>query len=245
MKLTTKQIQKIIKEELNNVLYEILIRGKEVDLSSVVHDINYAFRYDKGSEDKKKKLVNILFQAYESIHPNESEYAKRWIDIFYKTYKGFQKVVNADKMLKYRYFHPPPKPEFVPTQKDFSDTSNTPTGITSPDFEYHTPLDKKRNRFRGKDLTGRDLSYKNLENHNFTGTKLTGANLSNAFLNGADLSGAIDLNKVNWGQEWQTAIDYEVDLWDGGSRSSKARYNKKTKWPKGFNPEKYGLRKTT
>lgn len=243
MKLTARQIQKIVKEELNRVIKE------SEEISTVVHDINYAFRYNKGSEDKKKKLVNRLFDAYESVFPNESEYAKRWIDIFYKTYKGFQKVVNADKMLKYRYFHPPPKPEFVPTQKDISDTSNTPTGITSPDFEYHTPLDKKRNIFRGKDLTGRDLSYKNLKNHNFTGTKLTGANLSGAGLGGADLSGAIDLNKVNWGQEW---VDYEWiqigrDDWSENAvkRSNKASYNKKTKWPKGFNPEKYGLRKTT
>ena len=246
MKLTTQQIQKIIKEELSKVLYEISIRGKEVDLPSVVHDINHAFRYNKGSEDNKKKLINILFDAYESISPNESEFAKRWIDIFYKEYKGFQKVVNADKMLKYRYFHSPSKPEFVPTQKDFSDTSSTPTGITTPDFETSgRELDKKRNRFKGKDLTRRDLSYKDLRNHNLKGTNLTGANLSDANLIGADLSGAIGLDKVHWGEDWEEYEDVEIwhDEWERYpvKRSNKAMYNEKTKWPKGFNPKKHGL----
>ena len=128
MKLTAKQIQKIIKEELNRVIEE------SQEIYSVVTQINQIFRHNKGSEEQKKELVNRLFDVYGSISPSESEFAKKWIDIFYKEYKGFQKVVNADKLLKYRYFHPPPKPEFVSTQKDFSDTSTTPTGITTYDF---------------------------------------------------------------------------------------------------------------
>ena len=255
MKLTTKQIQNIIKEELNRVIKE------SQEISTVVHDINYAFRYNKGSEEQKKELVNKLFDAYESISPSESEFAKKWIDIFYKEYKGFQKVVNADKLLKYRYFHPPPKPEFVPTQKDISDTSSTPTGITTYDSEqYLRQQDKERERikrhrrrFKGKDLTNRRLAGKDLRYHDFTGANLSGADLSDAKLYGADLSGAIGLDKVYWGKKWEEEVE---DIWAhtpitaaGGKeymwvfRSNKAGYDKETKWPEGFDPIKAGLKK--
>ena len=125
MKLTTKQIQQIIKEELNNVIKE------SQAVYSTVGAIQRAFRLNKGSEDEKKKLINKLFDAYESVSPSEREFARRWIDIFYKEYEGFQKIVNTDKLLKYRYFHPPPKPEFVSSSnsKEISDTSSVPSQV--------------------------------------------------------------------------------------------------------------------
>ena len=195
VKLTSKEIQQIIKEELNRVIKE------SQEIYSVVAAIQRAFKFNKGSEDEKKKLVNKLFDAYESISPNESEFAKKWIDIFYKEYKGFQKVVNADKLLKYRYFHPPPKPEFVSSlnPKDISDTSYIPTGITTHDSEqYLRQQDKERRRFKGKNLAGHNFRASRLRHFDFSGANLSGANLSESDWTGANFSGA-DLSGADLG----------------------------------------------
>ena len=198
MKLTARQIQNIIKEELNRVIKE------SQEIYSVVAAIQRAFKLNRGSEEQKKELVNKLFDAYESISPSESEFAKRWIDIFYKEYKGFQKVVNADKMLKYRYFHSPPKPEFVSTQKDFSDTSNRPAGI--PHFDVYSYY----KRLKGKNLAGEDLFGKDLKHFDLSGTNLRRADMRKADLRHANLEKA-DLRGSFYDEhtQWPGGFDYQ------------------------------------
>ena len=179
MKLTTRQIQQIIKEELNKVLYENR-KGlpKGIAVTSLPAKIIDALKAQK-LEPLDLARINHLFKFFLRGDQYEARYAKKWIQSLYKDFPKFKKIVDNDPALSWALN---PSSEFVPTQKDFSDTSNTPTGITTPDLYNY----KMQYRFKVKNLAGRDL-----RNHNFTGANLSGADLRGANLEKANLRGAI------------------------------------------------------
>lgn len=113
MKLTTKQIQQIIKEELNNVLYENR-KGlpKGVSAESLVSKLLSTFKKKKPSFFSRKKeptkleatltkaRIKHLFRFKFRGNEVERDFASKWIDIFYKDYKEFKKIVDSNVILK-------------------------------------------------------------------------------------------------------------------------------------------------
>ena len=80
----------------------------------------------------------------------------------------------------------------------------------------------------GKDLSGANLSQASLEGANLSGADLRDANLRGASLVGATLRGARLEGAVLTGAELYLAV------------LKGASYNRETRWPEGFEPQKRG-----
>ncbi len=104
-----------------------------------------------------------------------------------------------------------------------------------------------------RDLEGLDLSGLNLPKANLRGSNLSGANLSRIILTRADLTGA-NLTNTTFSGAYLGGTDLSetdlsgADLSDtnltsanlSGATLSGARYNRETRWPKGFDPSQAG-----
>lgn len=111
---------------------------------------------------------------------------------------------------------------------------------------------------RDSDLSGMQLAYRNLSRADFSNSKLCdgslqGSNLQDASFEKADLSGVefheADLRKANLRgaklkrARFSSARLEGADFTDAvfsDSGLSRATFDDNTKWPKGFEPEKYG-----
>ena len=82
------------------------------------------------------------------------------------------------------------------------------------------------------DLAEADLAGANLRQSDFLESRLAGANLSKADLRGANLQWAILSDAYPW---WRQPGRRVVHL-EG------ARYDRFTRWPRGFNPRAAGAR---
>ena len=264
MKLTVRQIQQIIKEELNPILYEVKGLPKGIAVTSLPAKIVKALK-SKKLEPLDLARINHLFKFFLRGDEYEARYAKKWIQSLYKDFPEFKKIVDNDILLSYALN---PSSEFVPSWKDISDTSNIPTGITTPDLYNY----KMQQRFKGKNLSGRDLRNLNFTGADLRATDLSGADLRGANLNksnlsdanlrkadlrkadlsGANLSGA-NLRRANlsganlYGANLSGANLIKADLSgaelrgvDLSRRTSlyEAFYSRHTKFPKGFDPIK-------
>ena len=86
----------------------------------------------------------------------------------------------------------------------------------------------------GSDLSAADLSGANFENANLTMCDFFEANLSNCKFNGARMTKVNLLNSLLYGADLSKAIIDRV-RWMG------ARYDRHTRFPPDFSPEKHGL----
>jgi uncharacterized protein YjbI with pentapeptide repeats len=227
MKITTQQIQQIIKEELNLILYEVKGLPKGITVRSLIPKIIKALK-SKKLEPIDLARINHLFKFFLRGDESEVQFAKKWIESFYKDFPEFKKIVDSDINLTYALNA---SPEFISTQKDISDTSYTPTGITTPDLfnykKYSKTLRKKDLRdadLKGANLSGKNLMYADLRGANLKGANLSGAylryaNLYDAYLSEANLSGA-DLVGADLG----LAYLHEANLRHANLRGAKLSY---------------------
>jgi len=232
MKLTTQQIQHIIKEELNLILYE----AKGISVISLPTKIINALR-SKKLEPLDYARINHLFKLLSKGDESESDFANKWIKSLYKDFPEFKKIVDNDIVLK---------------------TKMTVGSLSYADLRG---VNFSGVNLRGADLSGAslfeadlsdaDLSKANLSNAsltevNLSGVNLRGANLREANLIYADLSGAnlrrADLSSADlYGTNLRGADLIRADLSDADLRG--ALYNSITRWPEGFDPIKAGAKK--
>jgi hypothetical protein len=86
---------------------------------------------------------------------------------------------------------------------------------------------------RFADLTGANLIHADLTSANLRDVTLTGAALSGADLTGADLAYGDLSGSILCGADLANALFYKTNL-------SCARYDARTRWPDGFDPQQHG-----
>ncbi len=110
-------------------------------------------------------------------------------------------------------------------------------------------LDLSSRSIKRSDLSGRSLAEADATRADFTQSKLTGADLSDAKLDFADMSGC-DMR----GADFSGASLVETSLWNADLRGAdlsscknivmanlrRARYDRSTRWPPGFDPSSQG-----
>ena len=223
MKLTTQQIQQIIKEELNNVLYENR-KGlpKGVTAESLVSKLLRTLRKKKPSFFSRKKeptkleatltkaRIKHLFRFKFRGNEIERDFAEKWIDIFYKDYYEFKKVVDADFTLSTQLKPFRGKPVVEPIDLT---RSSAPINIdyggdrgvsrqererakkekTSADFQKYLKakeVERDKKNMQNANLPGFDFGRVFVHYGNFQGANLRGAYFSKATITGANFDGA-------------------------------------------------------
>ena len=265
MKLTTKQIQKIIKEELNNVLYENrkgLPKGISVDsLPKKIIDalkaqkLESSFFATKKLEPLDLARINHLFKFFLRGDQYEARYAKKWIQSLYKDFPEFKKIVDSDRSLSLA-LNPPRSARGANLRGANLRGANLRGANLSGEDLSETYLSKAnlvKADLSKADLSDADLRWAFLSHANLSEANLRGANLQNASLTFADLSGAdlfgadlsdadlegADLRKANLTfANLRGAYLRGADL--SGADLREAFYSRLTRWPEGFDPIKAG-----
>jgi len=221
MKITTQQIQNIIKEELDKLLHEqdnndVVLRTA---LKEIVDD-HFAEQFDPTVEKRIKTIiVNKIFPAIKD---------QAVVDTFKKLdFENNPKSVLELSLAFHNEFAPEDK-AIIRALVDYPLGNIEDKGKKKEkviDYLVKTK-DLAKLDFGGKNLSGVDLSGANLRDAQLTetilseadlrGAKLFRANLIDANLGNADLSGA-DLDGV--------------------------KYSDQTQWPQGFDPEAAGTEK--
>lgn len=262
MKITTKQIQNIIKEELDKLLYEEETDSKLKQVIAIAIDDKIISQHDEKIKQQILDLIkNTLPKIFGSLEDENSQkiliYAeedpKQGLELLRSLYDKFTE--NEDKDIE--------KLEKYPLTGDDNDTKKQIIAV-----EIIKSKDLSGLKLRGVDLSGvkfdqMDLSATNLREANLSQAKFTGvsleqsnlsrANLSGSYLYNTGLKGASMLYANLSGAELR-AVDLEYTnliqavLSGADLRYAKLRYavlrgaeyDDKTKWPEGFDPEAAG-----
>ena len=217
MKLTAQQIQQIIKEELNIVFYEAKGLPKGISAESLVSKLLNTFKKKKPSFFSRKKeptkleatltkaRIKHLFRFKFRGNEAERDFASKWIDIFYRDYDQFKKIVDADILLSSQV--KPFEGEPVVNPIDLTQSSAS-INIDYGGDRRPSNLDRHRARkeknlsdFRKDDkIKALERDKKNMQNANLPGFdfgeayihygNFQGANLRGAYFNKATTTGA-------------------------------------------------------
>jgi uncharacterized protein YjbI with pentapeptide repeats len=246
MKITTQQIQNIIKEELDKLLYEeenndVLRKAIEKKYDDL--GIKY---YDQMRErDAERIFRDALWQTTDSDlekYLRTETGIKTRIEMLFAIGYEFSKQQLKDAKLIADY----PLDSGTKEKREFIINKR----IEEKDFHLLNleNADLRKANLKGANLRASDLDESDLSNVNLSGAdleraKLYNANLSNSILTGANLQFAkmrgANLSKADLsGANLRWARLQDVKLND--AILTNVRYNDRTRWPEGFDPEAAG-----
>ena len=209
MKLTTQQIQKIIKEELEKVLEE------NISAESLIPKLLNVLREKKPSSVDKvltKARIQHLFRYKFRGTESEREFADKWIRIFYKDFPMFKQIVDGNYLLKVSM----DPTEFNPEQPNVIDPTDSTYVADFPEYEgdlgisqqererakeekfksrreEHLKLkeiERNKENMQNANLAGIDFKRTYIHYGNFQKANLRGAYLSDARITGTKFQGA-------------------------------------------------------
>jgi uncharacterized protein YjbI with pentapeptide repeats len=209
MKLTTQQIQKIIKEELEKVLEE------NISAESLIPKLLNVLREKKPSSVDKaltKARIQHLFRYKFRGTESEREFADKWIRIFYKDFPMFKQIVDGNYLLKVSM----DPTEFNPAQPNVIDPTDSTYVANFPEYEgglgvsekereraererrikrrerqlQKKAIEKNKKNFQNANLPGVDFANIFIHYGNFQKANLRGAYLSDARITGTNFDGA-------------------------------------------------------